>query len=106
MSEMNNKIPDSIDNVVENLVENFDEHFESYMSMIADGDEDSIRQIFRDIRRSKWDETITSYIEIAGYHLTSCNLAIQMSYLPSYDDIKSTVSNNPFFQTIKTLLFQ
>ena len=29
-----------------------------------------------------------------------------MSYLPSYDDIKSTVINNDFFQLIKTLLFK
>ena len=29
-----------------------------------------------------------------------------MSYLPSYDDIKSTVNNNDFFQPIKTLLFK
>ena len=29
-----------------------------------------------------------------------------MSYLPSYDDIKSTVTNNDFFQLIKTLLFK
>jgi len=104
--EMKKKIPDSVDNVVENLVENFDEHFESYMYMIADGDEDSIRQLFKDIRRSKWDETITSYIEILGDHLTSCNMAILASKLPSWDDIKSTVINNPFFQPIKTLLFQ
>ena len=33
------------------------------------------------------------------------NLAILASKLPSYDDIKSTVISNHFFQPIKTLLF-
>ena len=35
----------------------------------------------------------------------SCNLATLASYLPSYDDIKSTVIYNDFFQPIKTLWF-
>ena len=35
----------------------------------------------------------------------SCNLATLASYLPSYDDIKSTVINNDFFRPIKTLWF-
>ena len=33
------------------------------------------------------------------------NLAILASKLPSYDDIKSTVISNHFFQPFKTLLF-
>merc|ERR1711913_9593 len=78
----------------------------SIMNMIADGDEASIRQLFENIRESGWDETITSYIGSFGYLLTSCNLSTLTSYLPSYDDIKSTVNNNVFFQLVKTLLFK
>ena len=40
------------------------------------------------------------------FSLFSCNLATLASYLPSYDDIKSTVTNNDFFRPIKTLLFK
>ena len=36
----------------------------------------------------------------------SCNLATLASYLPSYGDIEATITNNDFFQLIKTLLFQ
>jgi len=89
---------------------NLDTFFETLTSvifMIADGDEASIRQIFMDIRGSKWDETVASYIEIIAEELTSCNLATLASYLPSYDDIKYTITNrHPFFlHSIKTLLF-
>ena len=77
----------------------------SIINMVADGDDKSIRQLFEDIRGSEWDETVTSYIGIVGEKLFSCNLATLASYLPSYDDIKSTVINNDFFQPIKTLLF-
>ena len=67
--EMKKKIPD-MNNVVEQFVDYIDELFELFMSMIADGDEDSIRQIFKDIRGSKWTETVTPYIEIIGEELT------------------------------------
>ena len=84
-----------------------------------------IRQMFKDIRESKWDETVTSYIEIIANKLTRFalflfhknqtyistslfrrDLSTLASYLPSYDDIKTTITNNHFFQPIKTLLFQ
>merc|ERR1711953_751434 len=110
LPEMKNKIPhiahmmnDVVD--VDKFVDHFDELFELFMSMIADGDEASIRQIFEDIRASKWDEIATSYIQIIAEELTSCKLATLASYLPSYDEIKSTITNNDFFQPIKTLLF-
>merc|ERR1711874_177468 len=83
------------------------EKLTSIMNMIADGDEASIRQLFEDIRGSKWDEIVTYYIDIIATELTSCNLAVFLaSYLPSYDNIKSAVVNNNFFQPIKTLLFK
>ena len=34
------------------------------------------------------------------------NLATLASYLPSYDEFKSIVINNNFFQSIKTVLFE
>jgi len=113
--EMKNEISDIMDELKDYLVHNnvdmedvADTIFvklTSIMFMVADGDDESIRQLFQDIRRSKWDETVTSYIEIVGEELTSCNLATLASYLPSYDEIKSTLMNNHFFQPIKTLWF-
>ena len=42
----------------------------SIMNMTADGDEASIRELFEDIRGSKWDETVASnFIEIIGAEL-------------------------------------
>ena len=35
----------------------------------------------------------------------SGNLARLVSYIPSYEDMKKTLINNPFSQSIKTLLF-
>ena len=70
ISEAKKKIPDMIERKLEEVVDNFDELFELCMSMIANGDEDSIRQIFNDIRGSKWDETVTYYIEIIADKLT------------------------------------
>merc|ERR1711874_9753 len=113
ITEVKSEVPGLLDWMKNNDldIENVDvdpifEKLTSIMSMIADGDEASIRQLFKNIRDSRWDETITYYIEIIGDHLTSCNLATLASYLPSYDDIKSTVTNNDFFQLIKTLLFK
>merc|ERR1719219_241877 len=113
--EMKTKISDIMDefkdyltdlNTVEDVAETIFEKLTSIMNMIADGDEDAIHQIFKDIRGSKWDETVTSYIEIIADKLTRRDLSTLASYLPSYDDIKTTITNNHFFQPIKTLLFQ
>ena len=46
-----------------------------------------------------------SFYEILVY-LFSCNLATLVSYLPSYDAMKTIITNNNFFQPIKTLLFK
>ena len=54
--------------VVEEFFENLDQN--NIMSMIADGDEVAIRQLFRGIRRSKWDETVSYYIWMIGEYLT------------------------------------
>merc|ERR1711953_325526 len=110
--EMKNEALQIVDDFKYELPDiNLDTFFKTLTSiifMIADGDEASIRQIFKDIRGSKWDETLASYIEIIADELTSCNLATLASYLPSYDDIKSTINNrNPWLlQPIKTLLFK
>ena len=42
----------------------------SLMDKIADGDEAWIRQLFKDIRESKWDEKLTSYIQTMGDEIT------------------------------------
>ena len=42
----------------------------SIMNMIADGDDKSIRQLFEDIRGSKWDEILTIYIETMAVKLS------------------------------------
>ena len=68
--EMKKHIPRMMKDVVDQFVDHFDELFELFMSMIADGDEASIRQIFEDIRGSKWDEIVTSYIQIIAEELT------------------------------------
>ena len=133
--EMKNEISDMVDELKDYLVDNnvdmedvadtFFKKLTSIMNMVADGDDKSIRQLFEDIRGSKWDETMIYNIGFAGEELTrfvvffyiflsrniffsffSCNLATLASYLPSYDDIKSSVINNHFFQPIKTLLFK
>merc|ERR1711953_93131 len=91
--EMKNEALEIVDDFKYELPDiNLDTFFETLTSiifMIADGDEASIRQIFKDIRGSKWDETVTSYIEITA------------------EDIKYTITiRHPFFlQPIKTLLF-
>merc|ERR1711953_88792 len=111
--EMRNEVLEIVDDFkyelpdinMEEVADTFFEKLTSIVSMIADGDEASIRQLFEDIRGSKWDEIVTSYIEIIAEELTSCNLATLASYLPSYDHIKSTITNNDFFQPMKTLLF-
>ena len=46
-----------------------------------------------------------SFYEILVY-LFSCNLATLATYLPSYDAMKTIITNNNFFQPIKTLLFK
>ena len=71
--EMKNKIPEmkkEIPHMMNDVLDKFVDHFERFMSMIADGEEASIRQIFRDIRGSKWDEILISYIEITADNLT------------------------------------
>ena len=68
MDEFKDYLPDL--NTVEDVAETIFEKLTSIMNMIADGDEDSIRRIFNDIRGSKWDETVTSYIEIIANKLT------------------------------------
>ena len=81
LPEMKNKIPhiphmmnDVVD--VDKFVDHFDELFELFMDMIADGDEASIRQIFDDIRGSKWDEIATSYIQIIAEELTRFEIVL------------------------------
>merc|ERR1712203_46291 len=72
--EMKNEALEIVDDFKYELPDiNLDTFFETLTSiifMIADGDEASIRQIFKDIRGSKWDETVTSYIEITAEELT------------------------------------
>ena len=72
-----------MNNIVEK-VDYFDELFEHFMSMIADGDEDSIRQIFKDIRGSKWIETVTPYIEIIGEELTRFVLFFHINIMQTF----------------------
>jgi len=100
-----NDFDDLADINMEEAADTFFEKLTSIMEMVADGDEASLHQLFEDIRGSKWDEIVISYIETIADKLTSCNLATLASHLPSYDDIKSTITNNDFLQPIKTLLF-
>jgi len=114
ITEMKTQIPDIMDELkdfldidIEDATNTIFEKLTSIMNMIADGDEASIRQVFEDIRGSKWDEILTSYIDIIATELNSCNLVVFLApYLPSYEEFKSIVINNNFFQSIKTLLFK
>merc|ERR1711953_196805 len=62
--EMRNEVLEIVDDFkyelpdinMEEVADTFFEKLTSIMSMIADGDEASIRQLFEDIRGSKWDE--------------------------------------------------
>merc|ERR1711974_333868 len=91
---------------VENIVHPIVEKIASFMERIANGDEDWIRQLFRNIRASEWDKTVAGYITATAAKLSSGNLATLASRLPSYDDIKTAIINNAFFQSIESLLFQ
>ena len=68
---------------IEDVADTIFEKLTSITAMIADGDKASIRQLFKDIRGSKWDETIISYIEIIGDHLTRFVIfLLQLSTFP------------------------
>ena len=68
---------------IEDVADTIFEKLTSITAMIADGDKASIRQLFKDIRGSKWDETIISYIEIIGDHLTRFVIfLLQLSSFP------------------------
>ena len=63
-------LDDLADINMEEVADTFFEKLTSIMDMVADGDEASIHQLFKNIQGFKWDATITSYIEIFGDHLT------------------------------------
>jgi len=104
ISEMMEELVDDIN--IEDAAETVLEKLNYTMNMVAYGDEVSIRRLFQDIRASKWDETLTSYIEFVAEELTSCNLATLASYLPSYDVYRTTMRNSKFLRPVKTLLFK
>ena len=71
ITELENKMKDWLRK--NDLLENIDPFIEKLiflMDRIADGDEVWIRNVFKDIRGSQWDEGLTSYIEIIGEELT------------------------------------
>ena len=77
ITEMKTQIPDIMDELkdfldidIEDATNTIFEKLTSIMNMIADGDEVSIRQLFEDIRGSKWDEWLSFYIEIIAEKLT------------------------------------
>ena len=57
------------DTNVENIVHLIVDKIASFTDRIANGDEVWIRQLFRDIRGSKWDEILTIYIETMAVKL-------------------------------------
>ena len=59
-----------MDTNVENIVHLIVDKMTSFMERIAIGDEIWIRQLFRDIRGSKWDEILTVYIETMAVKLS------------------------------------
>ena len=77
----------------------------SVMNIIVDGDKASIRQLFEYYHGSQWELTIPFLLEDIVNELNSFSTYICV-YLPSYDDMKSAIVNNNFFQPIKTLLFK
>jgi len=106
ISEMMKEFRHILDDInIEDVADIMFDKLTSIMNMIADGEEASIRQLFQDIRGSGWERTISHLPEIIFDELTNLSVYI-CNYLPSYDDIKTAVVNNNFFQPIKTLLFK
>ena len=65
-----NNYDDLADTNLEDAADLFFEKLTSIMAMIAEGDRGSIRELFQDIRGSRWDENVTSYIRIIADKLT------------------------------------
>ena len=65
-----NDFDDLADINMEDVADTFFEKLTSIMDMIADGEEVSIRQLFKKMQGFKWDKTVTSHIETIGDKLT------------------------------------